>query len=218
MYCRFCGIQIEDNSKFCHRCGNSITEINDNSQINKTIASRLDFIYKHPKDVIYFLWWTLLVFIISIIVYNDNEDFVDVIPLLPIYFGVILLVCTIRFYKKKQDSANSNQEIAKERTEYSLQDFADIYGKMQICRYQDEYGVTRSKCVFTRSIDVYFSKDIGELNAKDVATNSKILLVQKQRHGDDYLLIVKDGAKIVKHPSTSVPPPLDKISDKISDV
>ena len=215
MYCRFCGIQIEDNSKFCHRCGNSITEINDNSQINKTIASRFDFIYKHPKDVIYFLWWTLLVFIISIIVYNDNEDFVDVIPLLPIYIGVILLVCTIRFYKKKQDSANSNQEIAKEETEYSLQDFADIYGKMQVCRYQDEYGVTRSKCVFTRSIEVHFGPDIGELNAKEIVANKNILLVQKKLYGDGYIITTKAGETIIRQPSSSVPPPLDKVSSNI---
>ena len=128
------------------------------------------------------------------------------------------MVYTIRFYKKTQDLKKSpddnDQDDAKDVTGYSLQKFSEIYGKMQICRYQDDYGVTRSKCVFTRSIDVYFGSDIGELNAKEIVENTELLLVQKKLYGDGYVLTVKDGKTIIRQPSSSVPPPLDKVLDK----
>lgn len=207
MYCRFCGTRIESDSKFCQECGKSITEHN-NPQTTKMTPGRLDLIKKHSKDVIYLLWWTLFILILGIFAYYDCRDFEDVIILLPLYFGVILFVYTRRFYKNRKD-------LGEEVAEYSLQDFANIYGNMQICRYIDQYGVARSKCVFTRSIDVGFSREVGELNTKEVAANKKNLLVKKLPHGDGYLLIAKEGATIVKYPSTSTPPPLDKVSNKI---
>ena len=86
---------------------------------------------------------------------------------------------------------------------------------MQICRYQDHYGVTRSKCIFTRSIDVHFGSDIGELNAKEVVANKNILLVQKRLNDDEYIMTTKAGETIIRQPSSSIPPPLDKISTNI---
>lgn len=214
MYCRFCGIEINDDSKFCHECGRSIAELDDKAKSSKKISSLLSSLYKNPKDFIYLLWWTLLMFILGIIIW----DFEDIIPLFPIYFGVILLVYTIRFYKQTQDLKKStddnNQENPKDVTAYSLQKFSEIYGKMQVCRYQDDYGVTRSKCVFTRSIEVHFGTDIGELNAKEIVANKNILLVQKKLYGDGYIITTKAGETIIRQPSSSVPPPLDKILDK----
>lgn len=215
MYCRFCGIEIQDNGKFCHECGRSIAESDDKT---KTISALRNAVYINPKDFIYLLWWTLLIFIIGIILYSDYGDFEDIIPIFPIYFGVILLVYTIRFFKHTQDwkksSDSNNSKNAEDVTAYSLQKFSEIYGKMQICRYQDDYGVTHSKCVFTRSIDVYFGSDIGELNAKEIVENTELLLVQKKLYGDGYVLTVKDGKTIIRQPSSSVPPPLDKVLDK----
>ena len=214
MYCRFCGIEINDDSKFCHGCGRSITESDDKT---KTISALSNAVYINPKDFIYLLWWTLLIFIIGIILYSDCGHFEDIIPIFPIYFGVILLVYTIRFFKHTQDwkksSDDSTQGITKDVTKYSLQEFAELYGKMQICRYQDEYGTIRSKCVFTRSIDVNFSRDIGELTAKEVVANKNNLVIIKQQYGDGYLMMAKEGETIVRQPSTSVPPPLDKVSN-----
>lgn len=211
MYCRFCGIEISDDSKFCHGCGRSIVELDDKAKSSKKISYLLNSLYKNPKDFIYLLWWTLLMFILGIIIW----DFEDIILLFPIYFGVILLVYTIRFYKQTQDLKKStddnNQENPKDVTAYSLQKFSEIYGKMQVCRYQDDYGVTRSKCVFTRSIEVYFGTDIGELNAKEIVANKNILMVQKKLYGDGYIITTKTGETIIRQPSSSVPPPLDKI-------
>lgn len=215
MYCRFCGIEINDDSKFCHGCGKSIAELDDKAKSSKNISSLLNSLYKSPKDFIYLLWWTLLMFILGIILW----DFEYILPLFPIYFGVILLVYTIRFYKKSQDwkksSDNNNSENAEDVTAYSLQKFSEIYGKMQVCRYQDDYGVTRSKCVFTRSIEVHFGTDIGELNAKEIVANKNILLVQKKLYGDGYIITTKAGETIIRQPSSSVPPPLDKVSSNI---
>lgn len=219
MYCRFCGIEIKDNSKFCHECGKSIADPDDKAKSTKTISSLLNSVYKSPKDIIYLLWWTLLMFILGIILYSDSGDFEDILLLFPFYFGVILLVYTIRFYRQMQDLKKSaddnNLENTEDVTTYSLQKFADIHGKMQICRYQDEYGVTRSKCVFTRSIDVHFSSNISELNAKEVVANKNILLVQKRLYDDGYIMTTKAGETIIRQPSSSIPPPLDKISTNI---
>ena len=208
MYCKFCGNTISEDTVFCSHCGQRLIS-EDTQPTNKFVGS---------KSFIALLWWTLLVLILGIILYSDSEDFENVIPLFPIYFGVILLVYTKRFHKKTQDMKKSpddnDQDDAKDVTGYSLQKFSEIYGKMQICRYQDDYGVTRSKCVFTRSIDVYFGSDIGELNAKEIVENKELLLVQKKLYGDGYVLTVKDGKTIIRQPSSSVLPPLDKVSDK----
>lgn len=216
MYCRFCGIEINNDSKFCHGCGRSVAESDDKT---KTISALRNALYIGPKYFIYLLWWTLLMFIIGIILYSDHGYFEDVIPIFPIYFGVILLVYTIRFFKHtqglKKTADDNNQENAKDVAAYSLQKFSEIYGKMQICRYQDNYGVTRSKCIFTRSIDVHFGSDIGELNAKEVVANKNILLVQKRLNDDGYIMTTKAGETIIRQPSSSIPPPLDKISTNI---
>lgn len=219
MYCRFCGIEINDDSKFCHGCGRSIAESDDKTQNTKPVLSLRSSIYKSPKDIIYLLWWTLLMFILGIILYSDSGDFEDILLLFPFYFGVILLVYTIRFFKHTQNwknsSDNNNSENAEDVTAYSLQKFSEIYGKMQVCRYQDDYGVTRSKCVFTRSMEVHFGTDIGELNAKEIVANKNILWVQKKLYGDGYIITTKAGETIIRQPSSSVPPPLDKVSSNI---
>ena len=122
MYCRFCGIEINDDSKFCQGCGRSIAESDDKT---KTISALRNAVYINPKDFIYLLWWTLLIFIIGIILYSDCGHFEDIIPIFPIYFGVILLVYTIRFFKHTQDwkksSDNNNSENTEDVTAYSLQ-------------------------------------------------------------------------------------------------
>lgn len=212
-------MEINDDSKFCHGCGKSITESDDKNKSTKNISSLLNSLYKNPKDFIYFLWWTLLMFILGIILYSDSGDFEDILLLFPFYFGIILLVYTIRFFKHTQDckksADNNNHENTEDVIAYSLQKFSEIYGKMQICRYQDHYGVTRSKCVFTRSIDVHFSSDVGELNAKEIVENKNILLVQKKLYNDGYIIVAKAGETIIRQPSSVVPPPLDKISNNI---
>ena len=205
MHCKHCGNTISEDTVFCSHCGQRLIS-EDTQPTNKFVGS---------KSFIALLWWTLIVIILGILICYDWEE---ALILTPIYFGGILLVYTIRFYKKTQDLKKSpddnHQDDAKDVTGYSLQKFSEIYGKMQICRYQDDYGVTRSKCVFTRSIDVYFGSDIGELNAKEIVENKELLLVQKKLYGDGYVLTVKDGKTIIRQLSSSVLPPLDKVSDK----
>lgn len=215
MYCRFCGTSINEDCKYCPECGKFLAEIDDYTKTAKTFATLHNSLNKSSKDTMYFLWWTLLMLILGVIIYDGK--FYDIVPLFPLYFGGILLVYTIRFYKRSQDlkksSDDSTQGITQDVTQYSLQEFAELYGKMQICRYQDEYGTIRSKCVFTRSIDVNFSRDIGELTAKEVVANKNNLVIIKQQYGDGYLMMAKEGETIVRQPSTSVPPPLDKVSN-----
>lgn len=206
MYCKFCGQEIGTDSKFCRECGKNIKEQNDNTLETKIVDNGHNSIYKNPKTILCLLWWTLLALIGGFIAYNDHHRVKDILTVFFIYLGVILLVYTIYYYKKHKDSIQSSEQSSKESAPqspkvYSLQEFADIYGKMQILRSRDDYyGVTHSKCIFTRTktVNVWFGNEIGELSAKEIVINKENLLVQERLYDDDFYLIAKPGSTIIR--------------------
>ena len=200
MYCRLCGNAIGEDATFCSHCGQKLTS-EYTQPTNKLVGS---------KSFIALLWWTLIVIILGILICDDWED---ALILIPIYFGVILLVYTVMYNQKTKENKSAN--LREEDIEYTLSEFADKYGKMQICKYQDPEGVLHHKCIFTRSTDVGFSPETGELTAKEIVDNKSILIIRKIPYSDAYVIRCKKGCKVIKHKPSITPPPLSKISDDI---
>lgn len=187
MYCQFCGESVADNAIFCMHCGQKLLDVSVKSE-NK-LVSKFNISQKYK---IVLMWWTLIILIIGVIVYLDTEDFVDTLPLFPVYFGGILLAYTIRYCKRKKESTGAdNKTVTKSKSdddEYTLMQFAEKYGDLQICKFQDNNGVMRSKCVFVRRKEVYFSTEIGELNATEIVKHKSSLVIKKSQYSGDYIM------------------------------
>lgn len=201
MYCKSCGNTIGENTIFCSHCGQRLAPEDAKPQNN----------FVGSKSFIALLWWTLIVIILGILICYDWEE---ALILIPIYFGVILLVYTVKYVQKTKGAESAN--VREEDIEYTLSEFADKYGKMQVCKYQDNEGVLHHKCIFTRSTEVAFSLETGELNAKEIVENKANLIIRKIPYSDAYVIRCKNGCKVVKHEPSITPPPLSKISDDIN--
>ena len=188
MYCLFCGESVADNAIFCMHCGKKLLDVNVKSE-NK-LVSKFNI---SQKSKIVLMWWTLIILIIGVIAYLDREDFVDTLPLFPIYFGGILLAYTIIYRKRNNESTDADKKkVTKSKSddddEYTLMQFAEKYGDLQICKFQDNNGVMRSKCVFVRRKEVYFSTEIGELNATEIVKHKSSLVIKKSQYSGDYIM------------------------------
>ena len=189
MYCQFCGESVADNAIFCMHCGQKLLDVSVKSE--KKLVSKFNISQKYK---IVLMWWTLIILIIGVIVYLDTEDFVDTLLLFPVYFGGILLAYTIRYCKRKKESTGAdNKTVTKSKSdddddEYTLMQFAEKYGDLQICKFQDNNGVMRSKCVFVRRKEVYFSTEIGELNATEIVKHKSSLVIKKSQYSGDYIM------------------------------
>lgn len=73
MYCENCGNKIEENHKFCTKCGQSIDSVNVNGISSKQIHSTVDEKWWHRLlKVIYIIGYLPLLLIIPL-VWNENS-------------------------------------------------------------------------------------------------------------------------------------------------
>ena len=227
MYCSQCGCQLPDNSNFCSSCGykiNSVISIVPQKDGAISILS-----VSKGNLILYLAWWSLAALACLIFIWVDNESILPALFVLPIYVGIPLIVYTI-FRKKEKDKdkdkkQSNNCDIPKDEphlsasikfeskpNEMPLLDFANEFGKMQVCKTADKNGRIHSKCIFTKVTEVTFAESLGELTACEISENKQQLVVSKTAEGQ-YELTLKRGTTLNKATDSELPPPVDKISE-----
>lgn len=203
MYCKFCGEQIADNAIFCHVCGKHL--VDETKPNNDRPLSR---------NNIALLWWSLIMLTAWIFVYLGNDrSFANTLVIFPMYLGVILIAYTKKHISNQPSGSKQTGDNINNK-ECSLTEFAKKHGKMQICKFHDEDGVLRSKCIFTNTTEVNFDNTIGELSAQEISNNKNNLMVRYVDDYDIYVLSVKNGNSLIRMPSANTPPPLDMVNSK----
>ena len=223
MYCSQCGCQLSDNSNFCSSCGYKI-----NSVISNVLKEdRLNSILPVSKGnlILYLSWWSLAALAFLIFLWYENESILPALFVLPIYVAIPLIVYTIFRVKYKDKKQSDNCDIPKDDihsgvsnnvepmpNKMPLLEFANEFGKMQVCKAADKNGRIHSKCIFTKVTEVTFADSLGELTASEISENKQKLVVSKTTDGQ-YELRLKSGSTLNKTADSELPPPVDKISE-----
>lgn len=223
MYCSQCGCQLPDSSNFCSSCGYKINSVVCDSKKDNTLVSLLPV--SKGNLILYLSWWSLAALVFLIFIWVDNESILPALFVLPVYVGIPLIAFTIfrnqdknkkqgdkRVITKDDTSLNMSNKLESLPTEIPLLDFANEFGKMQVCKAADKNGNIHSKCIFTKVTEVQFSTSIGELTASEISENKEKLVVLKTKD-KKYQLSLKNGSKLNKTTHSELPPPIDKISE-----
>ena len=83
MYCKYCGKQIEDDSKFCKECGRALDSITNCSNNYK------DFFQKYFVLIALIVIWYILGYLYSSAYYNDSEIIFGMYIVTPMIMGVL---------------------------------------------------------------------------------------------------------------------------------
>lgn len=190
MYCKKCGNQIEDDAQFCKFCGEYVgtgADVVRGRNIvewfqNKSRNSRL--------IIIIGLVWLF----IGICFLFECEYSEDYLTLFAIFVGAPLIVWSVWYYfkylrkERKEKPAVDMDKHKEENTEainekqsdlIPLLDFAKENGKMQVGKYAyGDSGIIKARCVFTKSIYVDFSPELGELTAEEISLKKENLFVK----------------------------------------
>lgn len=220
MYCRNCGKEILEDSKYCSACGYSTSS--DSIKNKKIKLGELIEPFSKPTIIFIIAWWTVAALVCTILLWIENEDFVPALIVVPIYIAIPLLVYTIYYFRNKRSGNTSitpssipNQithSIHEDSSIIPLVDFAKDNGKMQVCKAANKDGHIQSKCIFTKIIEVNFSSNIGELSAKEISENKHGLVIKKENSGT-YTLTAMEGYSLQTSKDSELPPPIDKISE-----
>lgn len=223
MYCSQCGCQLPDNSNFCSSCGYKINSVIPNVPKENRSISILPV--SKGNLILYLAWWSLAALACLIFIWVDNESILPALFVLPIYVGIPLIVYTIFRRKDKNKKLSNNCDIPNDESHLSasikleskpnempLLDFANEFGKMQVCKAADKNGRIHSKCIFTKVTEVTFAYSLGELTASEISENKQKLVVSKTTDGQ-YELRLKSGSTLNKTADSELPPPVDKISE-----
>lgn len=213
MYCNYCGNSLSDNSIFCSSCGYQVnpTKNTTDKTNNKEIA-----LFSKDNLILYVSWWSVVALFFLIFIWYDNRSILPALFVLPIYLGMPLIIYTFFHCKRKKeqkvnDCVESKSSIVqRESNEMSLLDFAQEFGKMQVCKVADRSGNIHSKCIFTKVTEVKFSNSIGELTASEISENKQNLVVSRTIDGQ-FELIIMNGTSLKKASESELPPPIDKI-------
>ena len=206
MYCKNCGKQIDNDSKFCKHCG---TQLADGTEPTTSTKSSLYSKFQSLSTkrqiaaLCYGVWF--LGWICPIIVCCEDDNYAENV-LLPAFIAVILFPffsCAI-FYiiklikRNKRFSSNSKANIEtskpilqaepikrKEMERFSLNEFALLYGKMQVKVATMEDGTKISYCTFTHNgveTKVDFDNKLGLLTASEISARKLDLCIVEYEH------------------------------------
>lgn len=203
MYCKKCGKQIEDDAHFCKFCGEHVgPEIA--STPKKSIVEW--FQSKSRRSRLLMIIGILWFFIGSCCLFGcyDPMDFLGVIL---VFIGIPLVVWSVWYYikylrkghKKEQtpDEDMKKEDVAPVISEtqsdlISLLDFAKENGKMQVGKYAyGDSGIIKARCLFTKTVFVDFSPELGELSPDEISVIKEHLFV-KRIDEQTFLLVSKE--------------------------
>ena len=215
MYCKNCGKQIEDDSKFCKHCGTQVENapVEKSPKSIKTLYEKFLSLSSKWQIIIlsYGFWvigWICAVIIVGM--EGTSSDYGETmfmaflaIFVLPFVIFTIIHLRKLHIKKKtstpsqevtkadtpistpdteqaRNDTKASKLELGKEVERFTLQEFALLYGKMQVKTYQLGDGSIKSYCTFTNKgveTKVYFDDKLGTLSATEISARKSSLCV-----------------------------------------
>lgn len=127
MYCKYCGKQIADDSRFCQECGGKLSDVIENyaqspvkvdfggeihASLTHTDAKYVDsknFIKRNVYLVISYCLWFLLNLVLFIdIRHYEFSEFIIYVFILPL--AIYLLIILYRKYKKQKEKEQTQQK------------------------------------------------------------------------------------------------------------
>lgn len=206
MYCKYCGKEIDKDSKFCAECGKAIE---DNSKDGFIFFNRFTSLSKKWQIciMIYFIWLMIGgIILITNAPYTYAESYAQrtyysfdyetpLLVLIIFVFTPILALFTWYYFKflhtknvKKDKTKRPKLKIRPKMYSFTLTDFVRIHGKMQVKTViNTNTNETHSYCVFIneQGIEtiVEFSKELGMLTARDIANKKDDLVVIQKIDG-----------------------------------
>ena len=208
MYCKYCGTEIENGSKFCKQCGVDLNDTRETNQKQTIKKNRFKSISKIGQSAIllYILW---LLIIASYVLANSEESHfkdeilypsLNLVIILP--FAIFCVYYIFKIYSKRESSTASNKprlNAVKSADNslglyggstlvkvYMLTDFARKKGRMQVIKTSIDTELPQAYCQF-RYYDeitlVEFSENIGCLSSAQITENKNHLCIREYKNG-----------------------------------